>query len=177
MSVEAYRTVMLDPPWDLGGSRGGPGNHYRLMKTDAIIELVLATEVFGRVGRDAHCWLWVVGNLLPDGLRVMEALGFRYVTNLCWVKHRMGIGVYLRTQHELCLFGVRGRTMTPPSSVAVPSVAFVKRTAHSRKPTLVYKQIERVSPGPYLSMFEREIRPGWDVWGNEAPSYGNRALS
>jgi len=80
VSEEAYRTVMLDPPWDLGGSRGGPGNHYRLMKTDAIIELVLATEVFRRVGPDAHCWLWVVGNLLPDGLRVMKALGFRYVT-------------------------------------------------------------------------------------------------
>lgn len=29
--------------------------------------------------------------------------------------------------------------------------------------------VERVSPGPWLEMFARRRRVGWDVWGNEAP--------
>lgn len=169
-----YKTVMLDPPWALSGVE----KHYATMKTQDIIGLVLGTPEFQRVGPDAHCWLWVVSNFLPDGLTMMEALGFRYVTNLAWVKDKSGLGNYLRTQHELCLFGVRGKAMVPERrSSPVSSVAFVKRGRHSRRPTRIYQQIELVSPGPYLSMFEREIRPGWDVWGNEAPSYGNRALA
>lgn len=174
MSEPLYRTVMLDPPWALSGVE----KHYATMKTEAIIDLVLGTDCFRRVAADAHCWLWVVSNFLPDGLKMLAALGFRYVTNLAWVKDRSGLGVYLRTQHELCLFGTRGAAMPPDRHApAVSSVAFVKRGAHSRKPTLVYRQIELVSPGPYLSMFDREVRPGWDVWGNEAPSYANKALS
>jgi N6-adenosine-specific RNA methylase IME4 len=28
--------------------------------------------------------------------------------------------------------------------------------------------VESVSPGPYLEMFARRQRLGWDTWGNEA---------
>jgi N6-adenosine-specific RNA methylase IME4 len=28
-----------------------------------------------------------------------------------------------------------------------------------------------VSPGPYLEMFSRRARFGWDVWGNEVDSH------
>ena len=28
--------------------------------------------------------------------------------------------------------------------------------------------IERCSPGPYLEMFARGDREGWDMWGNQA---------
>ena len=31
--------------------------------------------------------------------------------------------------------------------------------------------VERVSPGPYLELFARRRRYGWDVWGNEAPEH------
>ena len=41
---------------------------------------------------------------------------------------------------------------------------------HSHKPEEVYDIIERVSPGPYLELFARRSRPGWDAWGNEIPS-------
>lgn len=34
----------------------------------------------------------------------------------------------------------------------------------------MYDVIERVSPGPYLELFARRHRPGWDVWGNEIDS-------
>jgi hypothetical protein len=39
---------------------------------------------------------------------------------------------------------------------------------HSRKPEAFLDLVEQVSPGPYLEMFARRQRLGWDTWGNEA---------
>jgi len=36
----------------------------------------------------AHLYLWVPNALLPDGLRVMEAWGFTYKSNIVWHKIR-----------------------------------------------------------------------------------------
>ena len=41
------------------------------------------------------------------------------------------------------------------------------RGRHSAKPEEFFVLVERVSPGPYLEMFARERRPGWDAFGNE----------
>ena len=39
---------------------------------------------------------------------------------------------------------------------------------HSRKPDEFVNLIENCSPGPYLEMFARGNRDGWDMWGNQA---------
>lgn len=39
---------------------------------------------------------------------------------------------------------------------------------HSQKPEAFMDLVEQVSPGPYLEMFARRQRLGWDTWGNEA---------
>lgn len=39
---------------------------------------------------------------------------------------------------------------------------------HSAKPEGFMDIVETVSPGPYLEMFARRQRLGWDTWGNEA---------
>jgi N6-adenosine-specific RNA methylase IME4 len=38
---------------------------------------------------------------------------------------------------------------------------------HGRKPDEQYERIERLVAGPYLELFARERRAGWDAWGNE----------
>ena len=35
---------------------------------------------------NAHLYLWVPNALLPEGLEVMQAWGFRYVSNVIWAK-------------------------------------------------------------------------------------------
>ena len=42
------------------------------------------------------------------------------------------------------------------------------RREHSRKPDEVFTRIKRLARGPYLEMFARESRPGWDAWGDQA---------
>lgn len=124
----------------------------------------------------AHLYMWVPNALLPDGLRVMEAWGFTYKSNIVWHKIRKdggsdgrGVGFYFRNVTELLLFGVRGknaRTLTPGRTQV--NLFGTRKREHSRKPDEQYDIIEACSPGPYLEMFARGTRPKWTVWGNQA---------
>jgi N6-adenosine-specific RNA methylase IME4 len=179
--AEPYRCLSADPPWmERGGGKvkRGADRHYPLMPTADIIALVAGSEPVARLARDAHAWVWVTDNFLRDGLALLDALGFRYVRTLAWVKLRdgeaaphvrlqVGLGQYLRGAHELALFGVRGDAMMPPPSNRAPSVVFAPRGKHSAKPDAAVSVFERVSPGPRVEMFARAQRPGWAVWGNE----------
>ncbi len=104
----------------------------------------------------------------------MKAWGFTYKSNIVWFKVRKdggpdgrGVGFYFRNVTELVLFGVRGSMRTlNPGRTQVNLLATRKRE-HSRKPDEIYDIIEACSPGPYLELFARFRRPGWDQWGNE----------
>ncbi len=45
------------------------------------------------------------------------------------------------------------------------------RREHSRKPDEQYERIEALVGGPYLEMFARQSRPGWDQFGNETTKF------
>lgn len=80
-----YRTIYADPPWhEQGGGRikRGADRHYPLMKTQEICRL----PVDKWAAPNAHLYLWVTNNYVPDGLEVMRAWGFRYVTKIDWYK-------------------------------------------------------------------------------------------
>jgi len=171
--ADQYACIAADPPWaERGGGKikRGADRHYPLLSTPQIIQVMLSAPAW-RPADNAHLWLWVTNNFLADGLHVMQALGFRYVTNMVWTKIkadgtvRIGLGQYLRGAHELCLFGVRGRLSAVTRKV--PSAFLAPRAAHSAKPDEAYAAIQGVSPGPRLEMFARAPREGWDVWGNE----------
>ena len=124
----------------------------------------------------AHLYLWVPNALLPDGLEVLAAWGFDYKTMIIWHKLRKdgrsdgrGVGFYFRNVTETLLFGVRGknaRTLAP-GRTQVNYIGTRKRE-HSRKPDEQYQLIEACSPGPFLEMFGRGVRPNWSAWGNQA---------
>ena len=111
----------------------------------------------------AHLYLWCPNALLPDGLRVMEAWGFTYKSNIVWHKIRKdggsdgrGVGFYFRNVTELILFGVRGknaRTLAPGRR----QVNFIetRKREHTRKPDEQYALIEACSPAPFLELFAR----------------------
>ena len=159
-----YKTIYADPPWlEVGGGKikRGADKHYSLMKTKDICELPVSTIA------DDNCWLfmWVTNNFLKDGIEVMEAWGFRYVTNFVWVKERFGLGYYFRGQHELCLFGVKGNLK--PIKRNVRSVLWAEKTKHSRKPKEARELIKDMAHPPMIELFARERFEGWDSWGNE----------
>ena len=60
------------------------------------------------------------------------------------------------------------RTLAPARSQV--NMVETRKREHSRKPDEQYAKIERLYDGPYLELFARRARPGWDVWGNEVAS-------
>lgn len=166
-----YRTILADPPWmERGGGKikRGADRHYPLMSTERIMGLPV--ERFALP--DSHLYLWVTNNFLHDGLHVMEAWGYRYITCITWVKEGgPGLGQYYRGRTEQLLFGVRGMVpyhIGPDGKRAQgQTVLHLHRGRHSEKPSEFQDMIERVSSGPYLELFARAKRDNWDTWGNE----------
>jgi len=170
--MKRYKTVLADPPWmETGGGRikRGADKHYSLMKMDEIIEYMKKIPF----NENCHLYLWVTNNFLEKGLEVIKRLGFKYKTNIVWVKDRIGLGQYFRGQHELLLFGVKGNlpykhSTNPSRSCCVEStVISAKRKNHSQKPMEQYNKIESTSYSPYLEVFARDKREGWDALGDE----------
>ncbi len=175
---EQFSTILADPPWRFINRTGkiAPENRrlsrYSTMTTDEICALPVShctTET-------AHLYLWVPNALLPDGLRVLDAWGFTYKTNLIWHKVRKdggpdgrGVGFYFRNVTEVILFGVRGKNArTREAGRRQVNFLATRKEEHSRKPDAQYDIIESCSPGPYLELFARGTRPRWVCWGAEA---------
>lgn len=165
---EAYHSILMDPPWNergCGRIKRGADRHYPLLKAPEILAVILKASVW-RPAPDCHLYCWTTNNHVPDGIWLVEALGFRYITLLTWAKDRFGLGQYFRGKTEQLIFGVRGRL---PAQVRNEDTLITSpRRRHSAKPEKAYEKIERVSPGPRLEMFTDIERPGWDAWGNEA---------
>ncbi|MEQ8411774.1 MAG: MT-A70 family methyltransferase [Erythrobacter sp.] len=173
-----FGTILADPPWQFQNRTGKVApehkrlNRYGTMTLEDICELPVA-----EVAADpAHLYLWVPNALLPEGMRVMEAWGFRYVSNIIWEKVRKdggpdgrGVGFYFRNVTEILLFGVRGknaRTLAPGRRQV--NIIRSQKREHSRKPDEQYPIIEGCSWGPRIELFSRGVRKGWTVWGNQA---------
>lgn len=168
-----YQIVYADPPWNESGGgkiKRGADRHYPLMKTKEIMALNIPSA------ENAHLYLWVTNNFLPDGLKVMEAWGFKYKTAITWVKDRIGLGQYFRGQTEHCLFGVKGNLpykLIDGKRQQGTTVIHAPRREHSQKPEEMRTLIEKVSDRDgfsKLEMFARRSAEGWDVWGNEVES-------
>ena len=178
-----YKTIEIDYPWpERGGGRRGAENHFRVQKVRDAPQIILTCPMYNPADR-CHLWFWVTNTYLEAGLRIIDVLGFRYITNTVWVKTakqmamdrlalnfeqvKIGLGQYQRNAHELLLLAVRGRAMVPPPEDRLPSVVFAPPGEHSEKPPVFHERIERVSPGPRLEMFARRQSQGWDCWGDE----------
>lgn len=178
LGVGRFRTILADPPWQFANRTGKMAPEHRRLSRYGTMQLddICAMPVADIAADKAHLYLWVPNALLPEGLRVLAAWGFEYKTNLIWHKIRKdggsdgrGVGFYFRNVTEMILFGIRGkdnRTLAPGRR-QVNLIGSQKRE-HSRKPDEQYTVIEECSPGPYLELFARGIRPGWTVWGNQA---------
>ena len=171
--MKMFRTIVADPPWFQRGAgkiKRGADRHYSIMKEADILEL-MAGWLDGKVCDDAHLYMWTVSNHLPEALRIGEILGFRYITNVVWMKSRVGLGRYFRGQHELCLFFTKGRgfgVRTQSNSItSVIGGGPIAPTVHSRKPDAFFELVEKRSQGPFLELFARTIRPGWGQIGDQ----------
>jgi N6-adenosine-specific RNA methylase IME4 len=207
---EPFRCTVTDPPWPEKGAgkiKRGADRWYSCMKVKDIIalHLDLLTETVTdsglvrppqfEIAENSHLWCWTTNNYLKAGLELLDALGYRYISNSAWakmecaelapgvpayfknkpawIKQRQGLGQYMCGEHELLLFGVRGKLLAlwkdkSTGAKMQGTLTLGPRTPkHSEKPQAAYDKIANISPGPRLELFARDPRPGWTVWGNE----------
>lgn len=91
----------------------------------------------------------------------------------------MGMGYGTRRNTEDCWLFTRGS----PARRLFDAGGFMKKDQgirelivapideHSRKPAETYDRIERMFEGPYLELFARNSRAGWQAWGNETGKF------
>lgn len=173
-----FATILADPPWQFQNRTGKVAPEHKRLNRYGTMELadICALPVEEIAADPAHLYLWVPNALLPEGLEVMKAWGFRYVSNIIWEKVRKdgepdgrGVGFYFRNVTEVLLFGVRGksaRTLKPGRSQV--NIIRSRKREHSRKPDEQYPIIEGCSWGPRIELFSRGKREEWTVWGNQA---------
>ncbi len=175
-----YGTILADPPWQFKNRTGKVApEHKRLSRYPTLtLQEIKEIPVWLVSAEPSHLYLWVPNALLKEGLEVMEAWGYQYKTNIVWQKIRRdgepdgrGVGFYFRNTTEMVLFGVRGKLRTLRPGRTQVNVLKSRKREHSRKPDELYDIIEACSPAPYLELFARGRREGWDQWGDQVTQY------
>lgn len=175
-----YGVIIADPPWQYNntGTEGAAEKHYETLSTADICALPIGP----RASPDSVLLLWATWPLLPEALKVVSAWGFEYVTGFPWVKihgvprtnlwgeleikPRYGVGFWARGCSELLLVSKRGNAKAPVGNFMG---LLSENYTHSRKPDNLYEYAESM-PGPYLELFARRPRVGWDSWGAQVES-------
>jgi N6-adenosine-specific RNA methylase IME4 len=176
-----YRLIYADPPWafktfsETGHARSSEA-HYDCMDVEGIRSL----PVGDLAEKDCVLLLWVRDPMLPAALDVINSWGFQFKTvGFYWAKLNKsapemcfapedfftGLGYWTRGNVEQCLLATRGKPAR--KSKAVRKLIVSPRREHSRKPDEIYDRIERLVDGPYLELFSRTSRQGWESWGAE----------
>ena len=172
-----YGTILSDPPWRFGNRTGKVAPEHRRLSRYSTMTLddIKALPVAEIALPESHLYLWVPNALILEGMEVMREWGFTYKTNIVWYKvrkdggpDRRGVGFYFRNVTELVLFGTRGNLRTLAPGRRQPNIITSRKREHSRKPDELYDVIEGCSPGPYMELFARHPRAGWEQWGDEA---------
>ena len=180
-----YSTIVADPPWHYettnppnpqsgyGTTRAGWGLGYSTMSLDEIKALPV-----GDLAEDSRLFLWITQRYLFDGPDILRAWGFEPQTRvLVWCKPPMGT---LSVTTEFVLIGKKGSPPRMPwhgttwfqwprrglgAARAQHSRGSGATHAHSAKPDAFLDLVESWCPGPYVELFCRRPRLGWDSWG------------
>jgi N6-adenosine-specific RNA methylase IME4 len=193
-----YQVIYADPPWRFAtwnkatavksrknkSTFASANVHYSTMTTIEICRL----PVWELAAENCVLFMWVSWPMLKDALKLIEAWGFEYKTcGFDWTKANgtqadmfkeemkgaMGMGYWTRANTEPCLIATKGKPKRLKADVRMSIIE--PRREHSRKPSRVHADIERLVPGPYLELFGRQQRKGWTIWGNQSDKFDEAA--
>ena len=168
-----YKTVVIDPPWDLGNTMDlviphgpYPSLPYNSMNITEIKQFPINDFI-----DEGLLFMWVIDSTIREGYDILDEWGFKYHKTITWDK---GSGAAIwspimgRTEH--CLFAYRGnfRELTNNQMGVMQSIittAGVRK--HSQKPTRFYQLLRAWTPKPRIDIFARNAHEGFDGWGDE----------
>lgn len=162
-----YRVIVADPPWPYEIRKADPSHRAAHPYPQMSIADIMALDVGAIAHKDCLLFLWTTNHHLREAFGILDAWGFAQKTMLTWVKHKMGMGDWLRGKTEHCLLAVRGKPTVVIGNHTTALMGTVR--ANSQKPEEFYAFVESYAPAPrYAELFQRTGRMGWDGHGDEA---------
>lgn len=149
-------------------------NHYPTMTTEELLALPVGELAL----RDAVLFVWSTVPQIANTMKMIEAWGFKYVSEWCWDKAIHGTGHWGFNQHEPLLIATRGDFPAPVPGTQPRSIYREAKGEHSEKPAWFAEQIERIWPSlPKIELFARAPRPGWAAWGNQSQAKADAEIA
>lgn len=178
-----YGVIYADPPWafkTFSDSERGTVPHRSAEKPYEAMtrEELLALPVEELAAKDCVLHMWTISSHLDQALDLGRAWGFTFKSlGMVWVKTqkgdpetpKMGMGKWFRQEAEICLLFTTGKPSRLDAGVRQTILEPVRE--HSRKPDAGYDRVEALSAGPYLELFSRSSRPGWDAMGDQKDKF------
>jgi N6-adenosine-specific RNA methylase IME4 len=170
--ANAYQLIYADPPWPYRDKMAGHSFSLDHEYETQPLRWIESRPIGSIAARDSALLLWVPSPMLDDGLRVMEAWGYKYVTvAFVWSKltstgkRVSNLGRWTMGNVELCLLGRRGKIQRACKNVK--QLVEAVRTVHSRKPDDVRLRAEELFGNvKRIELFARGVSEGWDQFGD-----------
>lgn len=109
--INAYRTIVADPPWPIAWRGSASIGKKPLAYPTLTIAEIIALPVKDLASDDSNLYLWTTNQFLPEALGVVRAWGFQYRMLWTWCKNN-GIGGHPRNATEHIVIASRGETRT-----------------------------------------------------------------
>jgi len=163
-----FDVIVIDPPWpyddgDPASSHDKDAHRASNPYPEMSLEKIAAIEL--PVTDNCVLWLWTTHRFMRHAFPLFDAWGFEEKAIVTWVKDRMGLGRWLRSQSEFCIMAIKGSpviTLTNQTTVINGPMR-----QHSRKPDEFYAMVDALCHGRKLDYFSREPREGWQQFGND----------
>lgn len=175
-----YNVIYADPPWHFGSKEIQKYKGERFRPLDTVYNTVKTEEMclwdIKRITeKDCAIFMWVTDAHMKEGLKLMEAWGFKYITvAFVWEKltsngkRVVNLGAWTMKNCELCLLGTKGAMLKYKKANNIQQLVCAERQAHSKKPDEVRQRIKALFGDiPCIELFARQQADGWDCWGNE----------
>lgn len=198
-SSAKFPVAIIDVPWIYYGNPNkdqAAGKHYTCLTDEEVFALPVADVLLPK----SVLFVWATSPRLDCAIDAIRAWGLHYrgiafdwakTSNAGKIINGQGARPSLvKHAGELVLwasFQRKGRPLSIKDEgmaswivdeelyIPEPEMITVPRpnNVHSRKPEQVQDRIERLLNGPYLEIFARRKRKGWECFGNEVYDYND----
>jgi len=189
--TEQFDVIVSDPPWAYYGQQNKWGSASKFYNTMGLDDIVSTGNLPDLLADNGILFLWATSPLLDVAMEAINKWGltFRGVA-FVWVKTKktdptIPVGAQgvrpsiVKPTTEFVLSASRVKKGRPMKlySESVRQVILAPKREHSRKPDQLFENIDAMYPGARkLEMYSREVRPGWEQWGNQIGMFGKEEL-
>ena len=170
MSDRKYKTVVIDPPWDVTAPirakhakfRIIPPIPYKTMTDDQITNF----PIHDFADKDCCLFLWTIQKKLRFALDLLDVWRFKYQRCITWDKGNGIVNNGFANHTEFLLYAYCGRNQIRYKK-PMSTIQRYKRRKHSEKPHGIYAKIMVRTPEPRIDIFARRRHVGFDAYGDE----------